>query len=685
MSPQIITDAERLSTQNTTGLENPLIKDDKKEEFESSLIYTPEQKTYLTFLQKRLTNADLQKKSPLPEFNGRNYYQDFEENIKIAHTKLPKKENEDDVVVSAGTVEAKLDTLLAHINNLDLASEVLAFDRENNLLSDLGTALTDTIFMTEQNDGGDLGGDEEKKILRQRELLAQNAVFVQEEWLRKFERKKKLTQKYDGQFKDWNQKTKNWNENLELVFEGPSRTLLYGLNVYLGDMTEFFMEKQPYFFIAFQESYDLAKTRYGQFENWKYVKAGAIPAEVTQEQKTIYDNKWRLTSIKDNHVEIILYQDKPNDEFQILINGVCMLPIGFPLSAVSPGGEYNVVKQVFRVINHKFAYGKAFVAAGNIQKISEIIDEMIKLFILKTRKSIAPPYANTSGRVISRKVLSPGRISMGISPDSLKPIGTESQGVTSNEFQILKELQDRVDKSTVSNQFAGQQGKANTTATEVLELQRQAKQTLGLTVAACVLMEKKLGYLRLYNIVENWFNPIDTKVVTIDDVRKEISMFRKTTRETNIDNAGMGERQIIPTDQPLPSDKEIRAMELTHQKATGKDVQMIYLNAKAIKTARVRWYIVINPKEKEGSAFFKVLFREMLGDMIQLMNLGSVPKLDGIEEEFSRVWGKSRNKLFGTRAAAAVQPGADGTPAVGGRPNTSGVPNMASMAGVSSG
>lgn len=679
---QIPINIEKLAT----PLQNPLQKEEEKKD-DLNFLYSSEDKNYLSFLQRRLEDSRNMKNTPLPEFNNKTYYQDFEENVKIAHTKLPEKKNEDDVILSAGTIEDKLNSLLSHVANLDLSPEVMAYDRENNQLNDLGIALTDTIFMTEQIDGGEIGGDEEKKLLRQRELLSQNAVFVQEEWLRKFERKKKLSAKYDGQFKDW----KNWNDSLELCFEGPSRNLIYGPNVYLGDITEYSMEKQPYIFIAYQEHYDIAKTKYGKFENWVYVKAGKIPDSETNEQRTIYDMKFRLNPVRDNHVEIILYQDKPTDEFQILINGVCMLPIGFPLSAVSPSGEYNVVKQVFRVVNHKFAYGKPFVKSGSVYEIAGIVDEMLKLFVLKTRKSVAPPYANVSGRVISKKVLSPGRITMGISPDALKPIGTEGQGVTSNEYNILKELQDRIDKSTVSPQFQGQQGKSGTTATEVMELQRQAKQTLGLTIAACVLLEKKLGYLRLYNIIENWFNPFDTKVVTVDDVRKELKMYRNTTRQTNIEGEGMGERQVIPVESKdeLPASKEIRNLELEEERRTGTPTRKIYLDYNTLKTAKIRWYIVITPKEKEGTAFFKILFREQLADMMVLMQLGSVPKLDGIEEEFSRVWGKSRGKLFGQRQPAPVmgemsnigeKPGASAK----GMSPAGGVPNMAALGGVTS-
>jgi hypothetical protein len=684
--PNIPTDFETKT--QTSGDDNPLIK---KEQIDlPSDFYNDEDKKYLTYLQKRLEASKTMKETPLPEFNNKTYYQDYEENIKIANTKLPEKKNEDDVVVSAGTVEAKLEALLSHVNGLELSPEVLAFDRENNMINDLGIALTDTIFMTEQIDGGEVAGDEEKKMLRQRELLMQNAVFIQEEWLRRFEMRKKLKEKYNGQFKNW----KEWDGALEMVFEGPSRTLLHGPNVYLGDITEYFMERQPFVFAAFQQDYNIAKTKYGKFENWQYVKAGAIPSGTTDEHKTIYDNKWRLNEVKQNHVEIILYQDKPNDEFQILINGMPMLPIGFPLSAVSPMGEYNIVKQVLKPKHAKFAYGTAFVASGSIKEISALIDEMLKLFVLKTRKSISVPYVNTSGRVISKRVLSPGRISMGFSADSLQPIGTEGQGVTANEYNILKELQDRIDKSTISNQFAGQQGKSGTTATEVLELQRQAKLTLGLTIAACVLMEKKLGYLRLWNIIENWFNPIDTKVVTVNDVRKSINSYRKTVRQTNVDGAGMGERQIIPFDamdesgnmdlSKMPSPDVVRQMEFDEEAQRGVPVQKIFLSPQGLKVARIRWYLVINPKEKEGTAFFKVLFREQLSDMLLLMQLGSVPNRDGLEEEFSRVWGKSRNKLFA--APSQMSPEMAGvSSATQGRTNQTGVPNLAALSAVAPG
>lgn len=655
--------------------ENPIVPEEKSREESAVAIYTETDKKYLNYLQLRLEKARRNNDQAFEEFNGKTRLQYYEENEKIANTKLEPKKNEDDVVISAGTVESKLDALLSNLNTMNLSIEVHGYSKDNERISSLGVALEDIIHDTEIRDGGDGAGDKEKKILRQRELLKQGTVFVQEEWLRKFERKKKLKEKYNGEFKDF----AGFTESLDLVFEGPSRTLLYPLNVYLGDITEFFMEDQPFVFAVIRQDYEIAKTKFGKFENWKFVNKGGIK-DVTKEQKTIYDNKWRLTDLESEQVEIVLYQDQPNDEFQIIINGVLMLPIGFPLSAVTPAGKYNIAKQVFRVINDKFAFGASFVSAGSIKEVSNLIDEMLKLFVLKTRKSITPAYVNTSNRVINKKVLSPGRISMGLDPGDLKPIeGNEVQGVMPGEINVLTKLEELVNKSTVSQQFAGQPGKSGTTATEVLELRERAKASLGLVVASASFLELKLGYLRLWNILQNWFEPIDEKVVEIEGARQLVNSFRKTSRETPIVGAGIGQRQVLVSDQDLPDVKKIRDMEIAEEKRTGKPNRKIFIDSRGIRTAKILWYLVATPQEDDSSSFQKLLFKELLNDMLTLLQLGSRPNIAAIEQEFSRVWGKNRNSLFekaninrdaagvssaGVPASQNGQPGAQNVPAI---------------------
>lgn len=603
--------------------------------------YTPEQEAYLTFLQQLLQRAKENRDRAWPEFSGKTYLQYYEENEKIAHTYLEEAKNKNEKKLSTGSVESKLNTLLSHIDNLNLEPEVMAFDRNNVSVIEIGQAFTDGMVVSAEHDGDDDGGDKEKRQLRQRELLKQGTVFVQDDWICKYEAKKKLRQKYNGEFQNF----AGYTEKLEKVFEGPSRQVLHGPNVYLGDMTVFSMNDQPFVFTVEQMHYQKAKELYGVFENFKYVRPG-IPGtgdtEATSEVggRTVYDTKWRLTNVKDDHVEIIKYQCPGKDEFQILINNEMMVPVGFPLSTVTPNGKINIAKQTLYVINGQFAYGKSFVSSGSVYELSQALDRMLRLFELKTRKSITPPYINTTNKVIPARVLDPGNISMGLPINALAAIGQESQGVTSSEYQIFKELQDEIEKSTVSAIFQGQAAKSGATATEVIEVQRQAKLTLGLIISACTLLEVKCGYIRLWMLLDKWLEPIGN----YPNGKKR---YRNISRRVAIEGAGKGERRVIPIDGELPPPEIVRALSLKDERERGYPVRRTYLNPKIVREAEITWYVVARPSEDETSAYYKIMFREMFQDLVALTQIGIIPNTDGITDEFAKVFNVDKAKFFG--------------------------------------
>ena len=196
--------------------ENPLDKEKKEEQASAQSIYKEEDKEYLSFVQGRLETSKRVRSQVIPEYSNTTYRQYFDSNEKIANTIHEPKKNDDDVIVAAGTIEQKLDALLSNINNLNLTPEVFAFDKQNNKIASLGRALQDIIHDTEIREGGDGGGDEEKKMLRQRELLKQGTVFVQEEWLKTWETKKVLSRKYNGEFTGFSDAISG---NLKKVFE----------------------------------------------------------------------------------------------------------------------------------------------------------------------------------------------------------------------------------------------------------------------------------------------------------------------------------------------------------------------------------------------------------------------------------------------------------------------------------
>ena len=125
---------------------------------------------YRTYLVRRLEDAKEQRNQKYPEFGYRTYQQYYEENEKIANTILEDPKNPNEKKLSTGTIESKFTTLLSHIDNLNLSPSVMAYDKDNRTLRELGTAFTDIMVVSAEHDGGDDGGDKEKRQLRQRKL-----------------------------------------------------------------------------------------------------------------------------------------------------------------------------------------------------------------------------------------------------------------------------------------------------------------------------------------------------------------------------------------------------------------------------------------------------------------------------------------------------------------------------------
>jgi hypothetical protein len=278
--------------------------------------------------------------------------------------------------------------------------------------------------------------------------------------------------------------------------------------------------------------------------------------------------------------EVIKYQDKPNNEYQVIINGIPMMPIGFGF----PWGydEYNIVQQNLKPIRHDFAYAKSFLFEN--KNVAELIDSFTRYNLLKTLKSIFPAYLNLSQKVIDSSVLRPGKISMGVPPGALQPVSQkESDGVTQSEFMMLEGLMKNLDQNTVSQTFSGQQERrAGVTATQILEIQKQSKVMLGIIITCCALMEQKLTTLRLYNILQNWF---EDNVTSAQDALK--GKYKTVMKRDMIPGEGEGDTVVIPVDFKLPSGEEVYAQEMEKRLNEGKPVRIIYLNPKELMAAKL--------------------------------------------------------------------------------------------------
>ena len=594
----------------------------KEEEIIKSPEYTDKEKTYLGGLRKRLESARTARDTQHPEFDGMDYVTYYNTNEELANTQLKPKLNKEDTDFQSGTIRTKMMALLAPVVNLDLSGDISAFDKNGFKLQALGDAMEDVNLKTNE-----LDGDDEKKMLRQYELLKQGTVFVEEIWDERQKKEKKLKGKFNGKLNT------QWTEKIKDAFARPSRNIIPGINVFLGDIGIYSISDQPFIFTIDNKPYEEAKMIFSKWDRWENV-----PKTKQKFDETTNTGTWQLLDTEENQVEIIRYQDKWNNEFAVLVNGILMTPVGLPL----PWGyeDYNVAQQNLEPIHSKFAYGKSLVF--RIRNKVAILDEMMRLGVLKTQKSFMPPYLNISGRVLSRKIFMPGKISHGIPPNTLVPISDkEVQGVTASELNMINEIQESINSETTSPTFQGQQTAGDTTATEIIELQRQAKQMLGLTIFSISMLEWKLEWLRLQNNLANWFNPKDT---VVDEMRNEIkSKYRQTSVERPIEGEGMGVRMVIPTNEVPADQKAIAQAEDIYSQEQNMPVRFIFVNPEEVTSSKLCWQIVVRPREKRTSETDKLMFRAFMADA---MAFGPSLNMQEMQEEFSTVWGKNPKKLF---------------------------------------
>lgn len=621
--------------------------------------YTAEETKDIGLKLSKMITAKIARDSSKIEFNSMTYLQWFRNNEQIANTTIVQTTENKDLAVYSGTVEQKLLTVLSEINRLNLTGEMRVFDKDNNELQELAMALTDIVHKTEE-----MEEDQEKKLIRQLELLKQGTVFIQDNWVKRWKQDKILKGTFTGKISGV-----EWETKLEKVFDGPERSVLYGPGVVLGNIKEFEMKKQPFVYSMKVSSYSEVESRFGMkdkdgidvWERWKNVPRRRVSVvDMTNISGMPLGQGWSITDLEEDMVEELHYQDQFGNVYQIFLNGIAMLPVGFPLSAITPNGMFNIEKQVLQVINPFFAYGRSFIA--KTEQLSKLLDEMIRLLLLKTRKSIHPPYANISGKVISERSLMPGAISMGIDPGALVAIGQEGQGATASEYQMLKELREDIDRVTVSPQVQGQAGKSGTTAFEVSTLKEQAQKNLTLIIFAMGLLEKKVTWLRGNYVLANYFEPIGTKV---DDMRNElVNIYRTTSLQTTIKDRGNGTRKVIPVDTTqgmnsediynmeeydgTPTPPPGSPMRRRTREELGMDpLQILYLDVNILKNCKYIFFTEVEAKPRDTSVNAKMMFREELRDLQGMQQMGVSVNPEGIQNEYALVFNKRKEKLFG--------------------------------------
>lgn len=263
---------------------------------------------------------------------------------------------------------------------------------------------------------------------------------------------------------------------------------------YIENIYEPDLQKQGWLIWRRVYSYSLAKTKYGDKDNFKYVRPGVhtIYDDANRNFYYVYDPNMRVED-----VEEIAYWNRSLDLKIILVNGVMMTEPDNP----NPRADklYPFDKFGYEPINNRFFYYKSL--SFKLQHDADIVNTLYQMVIDGTYLSIFKPMVNVGGEIIASDVIIPGMVTTLSSPDAdLRPINVGSD--LRSGLETLSVVEQSINESSQEPLQQGIQAPSGTTAYEISRIENNANTVLGLFLQMIAKHVKDFGKLRLGDIVQ---------------------------------------------------------------------------------------------------------------------------------------------------------------------------------------
>lgn len=639
--------------------------------------YSEAEKHYNKTMQTLLTRMQQEREQKRPQFDDMSYDQYDDRAIKADISYIPPAKNKGDTRIVTGMTREKDSTLLSTTLSYDFEPNFSAYDLQDRIIDEIGENLEDLVFKSRQ-----IEEYSSKRPLLYRGIIARGTYYAMELYVERWGYEKELPKNYlKGQVTGI-----DWSERLSKVYEGCEVNGLDPKKVYLGSMTEFFLQNQDVVAIIERVSYASAYETFNTWERWKNVPTTFTSSGATSNSgatASVWNPYWSVTDIKEGEVEKITIMKKKTNELQIMLNGVMMLPVvllgfnakqepivsGFPLTCISPSGDYPMAKGDYEPVDG-FAISKGQPAKMRVDQ--EVLDEFLKLMIMKTKQSFWPAMANNSGRVLTRQNFLPAVINDDIKKGSVYPLIEGNGGVTSGEFSFYQLIKGMMEDKSVTAQYDGQDTK-DMTATQVLENKKQQLMKLGLALDGIVRFERDIAMLRLRNLLVHWTKSQDTQ---IDAIRGGVrDVYRTVTIEKSKYGRRQRSRKIIKFTKDTaaisksdPRGYNIHSAEEKAKRKTGVDTNYVFIDPEILRNLKATWYCTIVPSDKKDDTLSRMIFIQNVREAIEIFGPESM-NVEKLKQRYSAVigedydtWFKDEGTLEQMMAGAPVQgaPGAKG-------------------------
>lgn len=371
-----------------------------------------------------------------------------------------------------------------------------------------------------------------------------------------------------------------WIEKEVVDFKGPRAEVVPNEEMYPGDNWEPCIQDQPYIFRRKITTYESARKTFERFPNFKAVLRGRryfLP--VTND-----DDKEQDETL-DDRIEILYYWDKPNDEYNVLINGTPMHQPGFPFPYKHK--LYPFSKDINEPFgDQRFYWGNSIPFTSKDEQ--SMINDLWRMMIDSTKLKIKPPLFTNNAELASTDLIVPGIIAPMEMGDRVETIEHVSKGISTADFDMLTLAERQIDENTVDPMLTGKQASGDPTATEVRIIAGSAERLRGFNEQFIGGLILQHGLLRVANAL--WFIKVDSdfKIIVRGDVK---TVGNKTGRRKTVFMKG--------GDVPTPED--VFDAERFFER-NGKPTQIQVVNSDALETFKYRVAISPVPKPKRSTA-----------------------------------------------------------------------------------
>ena len=569
----------------------------------------------------RLFTISQVRESSLPQFDGMGYTRYNETNEMADISYLAPKKNKGDSRITTGVTHEKDSSLVSFFLNLNFEGNVKVFYKDKEI-TEAGTALTKLVRKTREEESYD-----NKRSALYRNFVAQGTAFALEEYIEEWIPDKKITGKINPARLD----EVKWVENgMRLLRKGCQTSMVDGKKVFLEDIRQPDIQKQPGVYIVEYVPREILKSIWGKTPRWKNVPYMVNPTATslgTLTQGSIYSD-WIFGEIDFNKCEVIKVFRPFEQRFQIYINGVPMLPAGFPIKAVSPSGGVPIAKGDIDLMN-MFAYSKSEPAKTKIDQA--VFDEILQNMIVKFRQSAFVPRANNTDRILSPDMFLGGRLISNIDKSEIEPL-IDNPGITPADFSFYQLLKEQIDSKTISSLLEGNPAGGEMTLGQYMDMQKKQMLKIGGKIDGLIQWERQMLKLRVANIVAGVYR--SGELVTLKD-----------TMANGLDGVSI----MKFTDENYFTSDDVFEQEINYKNQTGQEAEITYLSPMKMKEILEDpdyciYYEVI-PVDKNNDKLTQMMFVSMIQQAAQLFGMESL-QVANLKKQYAALMGKSFDDIF---------------------------------------